>query len=108
MLRRVMQHVAPLADGHQVRVGVVCGVVIPVRRREYNPRGPHGSEHIVSPDGEARDLPPPIAPGSRLSIPPPAVAKMQTVWPCGRRQASQRPCARRKRITAESCGQSMG
>ncbi len=81
MLRPVVDHVAPLADGHEIGVAIVSGVVVAMARSQDHPRRPHGAEHIIAIDREAHNPPRPIAPGSGLSVPPAAVAEMPDGFP---------------------------
>ncbi len=109
MLRPVVDHVAPLAEGREVDVGVVRGVVIPMGCGQHHPGRAHEDEHIHRPSLQSDPPAPPVSPPAGVGVPPAAIAEVvDYLRPCGRPQPSQRPLARPKRITAESCGQSIG
>ena len=108
MLWSVVVHVAPLSEGREVGARVVGSVVVAMSGGQDHPRRSDRSQHVITIDSEADGTAHAIAPGTGLGVPLSAVSEMPNVCPCGRPQPSQRPVARRKRITADSCGQSMG
>ena len=55
----------------------VSRVVVAVSRGEHHPRRPDGREHVVGADGETHEPSGPITPGSRLIVPPPAIAETE-------------------------------
>jgi len=76
MLGAIMDHVASLAEGREVGVRVVAGVVIAMGGREHDARPARTPEHIVDAEGEAHPLAAPITPSAAFGIPPSAVAQM--------------------------------
>lgn len=71
----VMDHVTALAEGGEVTVGVVGGVVVPMRSRQDYPRSAHGGQQIDG-AGEAREPPSPVTPAASLYVPPASVAEV--------------------------------
>lgn len=57
MLGRVVQHVASLAEGREVGVPVVGGVVVAVSGCQHDSRASNGTQHVVLADREADHLP---------------------------------------------------
>ena len=55
MLGPVVVDVTTLAPSREIAIGVVGGVVIPVRGRQYHPRRADLREDIVAADRGARD-----------------------------------------------------
>ena len=75
MLWPVVDHVAPLAEGREVGVRVVRGVVIPVGSGQNDPGLPDAAEDVGlcrNPDPPA----PPVAPSAGIRVPPAAIAKV--------------------------------
>lgn len=75
MLRPVVDQVASLAEGREVGVRVVRGVVVPVGRSQNDPCSTGPTEDVgryPDPDPPAPAIPPP----ARLGIPLAAVAEM--------------------------------
>ena len=75
MLRSIVDHVAPLAEGREVGIRVVRGVVIAVRSSQHHP-GPTGQVEGVS---SCRDPDPPapaVTPAIGLRVPPAPVAEV--------------------------------
>ena len=93
MLRPVVDHVAALAEGREVGVRVVRGVVIPMGSSEDDP-GSTGASEDVSPRSDPDPASPPIAPPTSLSVPPAAISKVvdhPPVWPPAPLAAASRP-----------------
>lgn len=72
MLRPVVDHVAPLAEGREVEVAVVSGVVIPMGG-EDDP-GPASMAEDVGIQSYADPPSPVVAPTAAIRVPPAAVA----------------------------------
>jgi hypothetical protein len=83
MLRPVVDHVAPLAEGREVGIRVVRGVVITVRGGQNDP-GPAGAAEDVSFSSDPDPPAPAIAPPAGICVPPAPVTKVvdqPSVWP---------------------------
>src|SRR4051812_1676470 len=80
MLRPVVVHVAPLAEGGEVRVHVVAGVVIAVGGRQYHP-GRSGAGQFLYAWQRLGRPPLPVPPGAHLSIPPAAIVEAVDALP---------------------------
>ena len=107
MLWPVVDHVAVLAERREVGVHVVRGVVISLGCGQHHPGPTDPSEDVgfcSDPDPAA----PAITPPTRICVPPAAIAEMNR--PSARAAARSPRSSLRgpNRITAESCGQSMG
>ena len=108
MLRPVVDHVASLAERREVGVGVVRGVVIPMCGCQHDLRHSDPSHEIIEARRAGDRLPLLVALGAQLTVPPAAIREtvdLLPVWPPTPLAAA---IARPNRITAESCGQSMG
>jgi hypothetical protein len=108
MLGPVVEQMAALAQRPDVAVppAAVPGVVVEMRRRQHHLGRPH-RRHLGQ--GGAGDLA--ATPGATDLlglVPPAAIPRWLTTWPCGRPQVSQRPWARTKRTQRLTCGQSIG
>ena len=75
MLGAVMVHVAALAEGREVRVGVVSRVVIAVRCRQHDLRRTNNIKILDRRQGLERSALP-IAPSTDAGVPPVPVAEM--------------------------------
>ena len=93
MLWPVVDHVAALAEGREIGVGVVRGVVITMGRRQHHPRPTDPTEDVsfcTDPDPAF----PPIAPPTGIRVPPATIAQMvdhPPVWPPAALAATFRP-----------------
>jgi hypothetical protein len=108
MLGSVVEQMAPLAERLDVAVSppAMARVVVEMRRRQHQLGHPH--RHSLG-QGRAGDLA--ATPGATDLlglVPPAAIPRWLTTWPCGRPQVSQRPWARTKRTQRLTCGQSIG
>ena len=75
MLRPVVDHVAALAEGREVGVRVVRGVMIPVGGGQDHPSPASAAEDVgTGPDPDP--APPTIAPATGLSVPPTPIAEV--------------------------------
>ena len=75
MFGPIVDHVAALAEGREVGVGVVGGVVIPMGSSQHNSCSVNQAEDV----GPCRDPYPPapaIAPSASLRVPPAPVAEV--------------------------------
>ncbi len=75
MLRPVVDHVAALAEGREIGVGVVRGVVITVGCRQHHPRPAQPSKDVGlyrDPDPAATTITPPAG----VRVPPAAVPEV--------------------------------
>lgn len=74
MFRRVVQHVAPLAQRREVRRRIITRIVIEMRAGQHDPRHPH----LCQRNPQRRD-PPAFrrSPASPLGVPPTSVAEMR-------------------------------
>ena len=75
MLWPIVDHVAALAEGREVGICVVRGVVVPMGRRQDDP-GPTGSSQDVSFRGYSDPPAPAIAPPTSLRVPPAAIPEV--------------------------------
>ncbi len=69
MLGPVMDHVAALAEGREVRVRVVGRVVVPVSRSQHHVRPPHDPEQVGSAGLDPDPPASPVTPGARIGMP---------------------------------------
>ena len=81
MFRPVVVHVAPLAERREVGVRVVGRIVVAVGGSQDHPRRPYRLQHVVGIDRQADDLPHSVTPGTRLSVPPAAIAEVPNGLP---------------------------
>ena len=105
VLVAVVNHVAPLAQSLEISRPVVGRVVVKVSSPQHDSGC---ANRDVVPDSSGKPASAAIAPSLLGFVPPSPVAEHQISRPCGRPHLSQRPWARSNRITAESCGQSIG
>ena len=75
MLRPVVDHVASLAEGHEVGVCIVRGVVVPVRRGQHHP-GPTGEAEDVGPRRDPDPPASPIKPEASIGVPPATISEV--------------------------------
>ena len=75
MLRPVVDHVAPLAEGCEVSVGVVCGVVIAMRGGQ-NHASPADAAEDVSFRSDPNPTTPTVPPAAGICVPPAAVTEV--------------------------------
>ena len=80
MLRSVVDHVASLAEGRQISVRVVRGVVVPMGRGQNNV-GPPGTAEDVSSRGYPDPPAPSITPPASLRVPPAAITEVVDICP---------------------------
>ena len=80
MLRPVVDHVAALAEGREVGVGIVRRVVVPVGCGQHHP-GSAGTAEDVSLRSDPDPPAPPVAPPAGVSVPPAAVAEVVDYLP---------------------------
>ena len=84
---------APLAEGREVGVRVVRGVVIPMRGSEDDPR-PTGTTEDVAPHPNPDPPAPAIAPPAGFRVPPAAIPEVVDhlpMWPSAAFAAALRP-----------------
>src|ERR1700709_2385947 len=74
MLRPVVDQVASLAEGREVGICVVRGVVVPVRRSQNHP-GPAGEGRDACRRRTRGSPAPPIPPPAGVRVPPAAIAE---------------------------------
>jgi len=67
---------AALAEGGEIGIGVVGGVVVAMGRGQNHPGPAHGPEDVHSTGLDAHPPPAPVAPGGRVRIPPSPVAEV--------------------------------
>ena len=75
MLWPIVVHVAPLAEGGEVLVGVVAGVVIAMRGREHHPGWAQTSK-VLEARQALESVPPSVTPTAGRGIPPASIAQM--------------------------------
>ena len=94
MLWPVVDHVAALAEGREVGVRVVSGVVVSMSRGRHDVRHPHPGHEIVEARRAGDRLPLLIALGAQLTVPPAAIREtvdFLPVWPSAPLAAAASP-----------------
>ena len=77
MLVAVVQHVAALAEGHQIGVLVVGRVVVTVGRRQHHLRDPDPGEQILVAQPLPKSAALAVTPSRNFGIPPPAIPEVE-------------------------------
>src|ERR1700709_47008 len=75
MLRPVVDHVAPLAEGREVAVRIVGRVVVSMGRGQ-NDTSPANTAEDIGPRRDPDPASPPITPPASLSVPPATIAEV--------------------------------
>src|SRR4051794_9391920 len=110
VLGPVVNEMAALTERLEVPWPILGWIMVEVGTGEHDSRlvpGQGGGQLRGSRQPPQRPAPA-GAPDLIVLVPPPPIAEMIDKRPWGRPQLSQRPWARRKRMTAESWGQSIG
>ena len=75
MFGRVVDHMAPLAEGREIARPVARRVMVQVRARDRNARRSHQREEVVA--RHANPTPTAVAPAAAPRIPPAAIAQVR-------------------------------